>query len=208
MKAAYTFLAAICLVHLVTVLAYPWRGAAFVQFMVLVALGALVLGSGVLISKFLHTKEEHGEPDGHGDAIEEPPASSLTRASILCLVLVVTQLMFVKLVAPHLTSFWVVEGIYYAILVVSGVLLAVWSRSPPYVGAVVATVAILTISIISSVQFFGDPGVDFQYGPEKWIFALQNHLGRMNMWPLDAAFAVSACLIAGSFPKKRARFQG
>ena len=207
MKAAYGFLAAISLVHLVTILAYPWRGAAFVQFLVFVVLGALVMGSGALISRFLRKIQAHGESDGLDFAEGEVRESSLQRTSILCVVLVVAQLTFVKLAAPHLTSFWVFEGIYYAILVAAGVALALWSRSPPYVGAVVASVAILTISIISLVQFFGNPGADFQYGPEKWIFALQNHLGRMNMWPLDAAFASAACLIAGNLVKQRAQVQ-
>lgn len=204
MKAAYAFLAAVCLAHLVTIFAYPWRGIAFVQFMVFCAFGAIVLGGGVLISRLIQKRKTPGEPLGLDPDNGDAGRSSLPRVAAVCLALAVAQLMFVKLAAPHLRSFWVIEGVYYAILVATGVVLALWARSRPYMGAVVATVAILTVSIVSFVQFFGDPGVDFQYGPEKWIFALQNHLGRMNMWPLDAAFAASACLIAGNLREQSA----
>ncbi len=198
MKAVYVFFAVVLLAHLATLVMYPWAGAAMVQFLVFLVLGTAVFGAFWWVAKILSRRAVQEHPSE--EAVESPDIRrpSVSRAAVTCLALVVAQLLYVRLIAPHMQSFWAIEGIYYVILVVAGVVLAGWARAPAPVGAVVATLAILAISVVSLVQFFGDPGVDFQYGPEKWIFALQSHIGRMNMWPLDAAFTSGACLVAGA----------
>jgi hypothetical protein len=198
MKPVYVFLAVVLVAHLVTLVMYPWTGAALIQFLVFLVLGAAVFGVFWWVAKILGRKAVRQYPSEEDLEPQDIPSLSVSRAAVICLALVVAQLLYLRLVAPHMRSFWAIEGIYYVILVVAGVVLANWARAPAPVGAVVATLAILAISVVSLVQFFGDPGVDFQYGPETWIFALQSHIGRMNMWPLDAACASGACLVAGA----------
>jgi hypothetical protein len=122
----------------------------------------------------------------------------LIRFVAVCCAVVVVELLVVRVVASGLQSFWLTEGLYYGALLVGGSVLAVWARVEAPWGAVMGTAAIAAIAVVSLVQFFTDPGVNFQYGPETWIFALQRHLGIMNMWPVDAAAAASATAVAGA----------
>ena len=195
MKAAISFLAAIGIVHLLSIFAYPWPGGAFLQFIEFLAISGFVFGAAFLLSKVILKDSSRLGSVG-------PTHSTLPRSATVTAILVVVQLVFVFLIAPRLTSFLMVEAFYYVFLVGAGISLALWAHSKAYAGAVAATVAILVVSSVSLLRFFGDPSVDFQYGPEKWIFGLQRHLGRMNMWPLDAAVTASACLLAGSLAQR------
>ncbi len=79
------------------------------------------------------------------------------------------------------------EAAYYLGLVAGGVILALRCGARSYVPLLSATLVLLAVSIVASIRFVGDPGAQFQYGPERYLFAIWQHAQRANLLLLDVA---------------------
>jgi len=114
------------------------------------------------------------------------------RILVITLVTAFVEEFVVSLIPRATQSFLAVEFAYYAVLVLAGVALAKWCRGQGYAPFVVAFAVLLLLSVNALLQFVGAPGVRFQFGPERWLFAMQQVAGRMAMLPLDVAFVFAA----------------
>ena len=151
-------------------------------------LGVAVSLAGWAIGRWRGSRR-HGSP---------PPAETLTSATSLLRIVLVAGAVIVaeKTVVSALpgvtSSFVLVEATYYAVLLVAGALLATWCRAPFVAPPLVALVAFVVLGTLDVLAFVGSPGVDFQFGPEKWLFAFGALTGKAAMLPLDVGAIVAS----------------
>jgi len=101
------------------------------------------------------------------------------------LVLFVATLLFTCTVPGFFANPVLTELVYYIVLLSCGLFLAFWCRAAPYVPVLVATLTLIIGSAVQTVLFLINQDVLFQFGPERYLFAMWNHASRVNMLPLD-----------------------
>lgn len=150
------------------------------------ALAALVYGLMLLVSRLIKQPlSQHGPsmaPSGEG-------AESRGRSFVVAAVALFVE--FLILAGVPRGFGMIGEGLYYLVLFLSGVALAVWARSPPVAPIWVASGILLLLAVGQAARFVADPGARWQYGPEAYLFMLWGYAGRANMLPLDAVVAWS-----------------
>ncbi len=112
---------------------------------------------------------------------------------------------FVIRLVPLLRSFILVQVFYYSVMAVSGAALGAWCRSKKHVPILTATFVLLLVSGMGALIFLKSPSARFTYGPEITIFAIEGHLSRMMMLPLDAVVSLSSWRIAFGVSQRRRR---
>ena len=90
----------------------------------------------------------------------------------------------------------VIEIAYYAILIVSGAAWARWYGSGPDAPVLTATVALFFLCLSAAIWFVTNRVARFEYGPERYLFAMWIYAGRMSMLPVDAVAAWSGWRLA------------
>ena len=152
-----------------------------------VAAGVFLLGllTSRVLSRFGRT--------GDGSVMAAAPLKS--RRVLLVLLATIA---FEVVVPRAFGSVWSIEAAYYVGLIASGVALALWCRAASYVPVVVAALALLAGATLEAAIFLSSPDVDFQYGPEKYLFALWDLAGTVGtMLPLDGVVCWFAWRLAG-----------
>jgi hypothetical protein len=92
---------------------------------------------------------------------------------------------------------WMAELAYYLVLAAAGVALARWCRSSEQSPVFLATGILVLLSAGAALSFGFDPIARFEYGPERWLFAVWNNAARtLTMLPLDTSVAWAAWHIA------------
>ena len=181
------FVGSLLALNVLLIFTCPYRD----QFLTKLAL-TIPLTVGIFLVGFLTTRllSRLGRAGG---------ASFMTAPIYSARVLIVlsTTAAFEVVVPRALGSVWSTEVAYYLALAICGVALALWCRASSYVPILVAALTLLIVSAVAATLFLRDPGVDFQYGPEKYLFALWNYAGGVNMLPLDGIVTWFAWRVAG-----------
>ena len=153
--------------------------------LIVAAIGAAVLLAGLFISYLL---------DRHSSFTAERGSRTLfsRRVLIVLVTLLISELAVLQLLAPTVRSFLLVESAYYLVLFAGGVALARWCSSRSYVAPLVAVAVLAIFATWSFIGFVTSQDATFRYGPERWLFALQNLSGQLTMLPLDVAVALTA----------------
>lgn len=146
------------------------------------ALMLLVQAAGRGVSRFVV-----GYPSRRGGV--HPPEYG--RVAIVALLAGGLELLVVSSAAGYSRS--LVELAYYVVLAGAGVALARWCGSSEQSPVFLATGVLVLLSIAAAVRFGQDPVARFEYGPERWLFAIWNSAARtLLMLPLDASVAWAA----------------
>jgi hypothetical protein len=101
----------------------------------------------------------------------------------------VVLLYLLSLTAP---SFLLTELSYYSVLFAGGVAFAQWCHADAHAAPIMATLVIVIAASWHLCRFVTSPAVNSRFGPEIWIFALQQLAAQTVMLPLDVAISFSA----------------
>lgn len=91
----------------------------------------------------------------------------------------------------------IIEVLYYLVLALFGIILSRQYKTDniPIMFCILLN---LILAIIYFVLFIRNPAVISRFGPERFIFALRDYVGRTNMLPLDTAVTWSMWKITRS----------
>lgn len=173
-------------VNILLIASYPYPAQMFAQLKLVVPVTVGVFLVGLVTSYLLSRLGRTGD------------ARSLTARFRSRRVLTVfgATAAFAAVVPKALGSVWATEAVYYLSLIVCGIALALWSRASTHVPVLVATLTLITVSAVATILFLSDPGVEFELGPERFLFAIWRHAGAVNMLPLDGIVAWFAWRLA------------
>ncbi len=153
--------------------------------LIVATIGAGVLFVGLFIGYLLDRKYS---------LQAEPGSRSLfsLRVILVFLALLAAEFAVIRFLALAVNSSFFIEFAYYLVLFAGGAALARWCSSRYYVAPWIATFVLAAFAALAFVRFVSSSGAKFQYGPERWLFALQNLSGQLSMLPLDVAVTFTA----------------
>ena len=96
-----------------------------------------------------------------------------------------------------LSSRLLVELVYYGSLLAAGTILGGRLDSASYVPAIAACLALFAVLVCRIFSFAGSASASFNFGPERWLIAIQNVFASTTMLPLDIG-AISAAWFASA----------
>jgi hypothetical protein len=184
-KQGVLFFAGSVIVSLIAHYLSPLRqiyGIEVTNALIVAAVGAVVLLVGLLIGYLLNRHSRLQESRGSRSLLSP-------RAVLVLFAIVASEMAVLQLLAGVVSSFFVVELAYYFVLFAGGIVLARWCCTRAYVAPSVAIVVLAVFAGRAFIRFVTSSAINFQFGPERWLFAMQNLSGQVAMLPLDVAVA-------------------
>ena len=163
--------------------------------------GLVLAGIGFLVARAIKQRPKDKAPGHAGPTQPQPAAPFMTRRVLLVVAGTLIGELLVVGFSPLLRSAIILEVAYYGVLIVSGAALGTARHVP----ILASTVVLLVVSGAGAVIFLATPGARLNYGPEISIFAIEGHLSRMTMLPLDIAVVLSSWRVARELSRRRTK---
>lgn len=136
-----------------------------------------LLAAVLAVSGFVISKVRHGRP------------IVAAQSQVSCMLWVAAATAIGTTIVALTSSSVFGELSYYAIVAASGVVMARWCEAPADAAILVAVGALVVVAVLGAITFGLSDTARFEYGPERWLFAVWGVGARWMVAPLDASVA-------------------
>lgn len=203
MKTVVTLLCVIGIINLLSMLYCPWTAPLLAQFATMLAIALITYMLGFSVANALTRTTRFSPPEPSHQPPVESRASFWTWKVLVVLVAAFLAELLVMAFVPLFKSVILIEIGYYVVLVASGVSLSLWCKSQKYVPLLNTIILVLALSVLNVVLFLNNPNAQFRYGPEIVFFALQEHIVKANLLPIDVVVTLVAWRITSVLARQR-----
>ncbi len=166
----------------------PLGPASATTVLVVASIGAVVLAGGFAAGHFVALRAANPQ-----SLVPRRPFLSV-RVGVVFVGALAAEFAVTHLLSAAMPGL-ALEGVYYLVLFLVGATLALWCKCSGYAPPAIAALVLVVPAVWSFLGFVNSEGASFNYGPERWLFAMQQLTAQTVMLPLDIAVASAAWFV-------------